>query len=584
MILQSLVDLYDRRAGSPDRAERPAPIGFETKAIAFILEIDRDGRLVQISDMRQQDGKRLVGAEELVPQGTKKTSGVAANLLWDTAEYVLGCAVELKGKATTVERLRQQHAAFRMRIETLPESAKTDDGVRAVLAFLDQLNLDNLSRLPTWEVIRTTNPTMTFRLTHDAELVCQRVAVRQAWLDQLSAEAPDRFCLVSGAQVAIERLHPPIKGVWGAQTSGANVVSFNLEAFNSYGKSQGDNAPVGKTSAAKYTTALNDLLARDSRQRVQVGDTSTVFWAERRNRFEDDFLLMIGEPRKDDPTAGVERVRSLYQSIHDGRYLGEVCGDDRFFVLGLAPNAARIAVRFWQVDTVGALVRRFTQWFDDTAIEHGPNQPDHLSLFRLLTACAAQGKAENVPPNLGGDVLRAILAGTIYPQSWLHAAVRRCRANQSVDYPRAAAIKACLNRRATNHEEKLTVSLDPNNNHVAYRLGRLFAVFERIQEEANPGINSTIRDRYFGAASSNPLVVFPTLNRLKNHHLSKLESRGRARNLEKLIGEIVDGLPGAQPFPAMMSLADQGRFAVGYYHQRQHSSTYRSHSEPETTP
>lgn len=584
MILQSLVDLYDRRAGSPDRAERPAPIGFEAKAIAFILEIDRDGRLVQISDMRQQDGKRLVGAEELVPQGTKKTSGVAANLLWDSAEYVLGCAVVLKGKATSVERLRQQHAAFRMRIETLPESAKTDDGVRAVLAFLDQLNLDNLSRLPTWEVIRTTNPTMTFRLTHDAELVCQRVAVRQAWLDQLSAEAPDRFCLVSGAQAAIERLHPPIKGVWGARTSGANIVSFNLEAFNSYGKSQGDNAPVGKTSAAKYTTALNDLLARDSRQRVQVGDTSTVFWAERRNRFEDDFLLMIGEPRKDEPTAGVERVRSLYQSIHDGRYLGEVCGDDRFFVLGLAPNAARLAVRFWHVDTVGALVRRFAQWFDDTAIDHGPNQPDHLSLFRLLTACAVQGKAENVPPNLGGDVLRAILAGTIYPQSWLHAVVRRCRANQAVDHPRAAAIKACLNRQASNHEEKLTVSLDPDNNHVAYRLGRLFAVFERIQEEANPGINSTVRDRYFGAASSNPLVVFPTLNRLKNHHLSKLESRGRARNLEKLIGEIVDGLPGAQPFPATMSLADQGRFAVGYYHQRQHSSTYRTHSEPETTP
>lgn len=584
MILQSLVDLYDRRAGSPDRAERPAPIGFEFKAIAFVLEVDRDGQLVQISDLRRQDGRRHVGTMELVPQGAKKTSGVAANLLWDTAEYVLGCAVQLKGKATSAERLRQQHAAFRMLIETLPESAKADDGVRAVRAFLDQVDLDVLSKLPAWEVIRTTNPIMTFRLTHDAELVCQRVAVRQAWLDQLSNIAPDKVCLVSGKQAATERLHPRIKGVWGAQTSGADVVSFNLEAFNSYGKNQGDNAPVGKTSVAKYTTALNDLLARNSRQRVQVGDTSTVFWAERRNGFEDAFLLLIGETQQDDPSTGTERVRSLYQSIHDGQYLRGVCGDDRFFVLGLAPNAARIAVRFWQVDTVGALVRRFAQWFDDTAIEHGRNQSDHLSLFRLLTACAAQGKAENVPPNLGGDVLRAILAGTHYPQSWLHAAVRRCRANQSVDYPRAAAIKACLNRRATNHQEKLTVSLDLDNNHVAYRLGRLFAVFERIQEEANPGINSTIRDRYFGAASSNPLVVFPTLNRLKNHHLSKLESRGRARNLEKLIGEIVDGLPGAQPFPAMMSLADQGRFAVGYYHQRQHSSTYRTQSESETTP
>ncbi|MGB5103903.1 MAG: type I-C CRISPR-associated protein Cas8c/Csd1 [Steroidobacteraceae bacterium] len=594
MILQSLVDLYDRRAGSPDPADRPAPIGFESKAIAFVLEIDRDGHLVQISDMRQQDGKRLAGARELVPQGTKKTSGVAANLLWDTAEYVLGCAVELKGKATSAERLRQQHAAFRMRIEALPERAKADDGVRAVRAFLDQLDLDNLSKHPAWEVIRTTNPTMTFRLTHDAELVCQRVAVRRAWLDQLSDEVPDGFCLVSGAQAAIERVHPSIKGVWGAQTSGANIVSFNLEAFNSYGKCQGDNAPVGRISATKYTTTLNDLLARDSRQRMQVGDASTVFWAERRNGFEDDFLLLIGEPQRDDPTADIERVRSLYQSIHDGRYLREVCGDDRFFVLGLAPNAARLAVRFWHVDTVAVFVERFARWFDDVAIDHAPNLPKHVGLNRLLAASAVRGKEENIPPNLGAEVLRAVVAGTPFPQSWLQAALRRCRIPKHDERSRrplpiiprelAATIKACLNRRATNQEEKLTVSLDPDNNHVAYRLGRLFAVFERIQEEANPGLNSTIRDRYFGAASSNPLAVFPTLNRLKNHHLSKLDSRGRAQNLEKLVGEIVDGLPGAQPFPATMGLSDQGRFAVGYYHQRQHSSTYRTHSGPETTP
>lgn len=584
MILQSLIDLYDRRAESRDPADRPALIGFEAKEIAFVIEIDTEGQLIQIADRRQQQGKRRVGRSEQVPQGVKKTSGVAANLLWDTAEYVLGCEVEVRNKATKPERLREQHETFCARIQALPDVTKADAGVHAVLAFLDRLDLEQLRRLAVWEDIRTTNPILSFRLQHDGDLVCQRVAVRLAWLSSFSGQSLDGLCLATGEPAVIERVHSSIKGVWDAQSSGANIVSFNKPAFCSFGKDQGANAPVGSIAAAKYTTALNDLLARNSRQRVQVGDASTVFWSERRTALEDDFLLLIGEPPKDDPASGTERVKSLYESVRSGRYLTQVEGDDRFFVLGLAPNAARISIRFWHVDTVANLVGRIARWLDDVSIDHGPSQHDHLSLFRLLTACAAQGKADNVPPNLGGDILRAILAGTPFPQSWLQAAVRRCRAERSVDHPRAAAIKACLNRQATNDEEKLTVSLDPDNSHVAYRLGRLFAVFERIQEEANPGINATIRDRYFGAASSNPRAVFPTLNRLKNHHLAKLDNRGRARNLERLVGEIFDGLPAGDPFPPVMSLVDQGRFAVGYYHQRQHSSTYKSQSGPEITP
>lgn len=584
MIVQSLIKLYERRAASPDPNDRPAPIGFESKAIPFVIELDREGRLVQILDTRRQEGKRSVAKPELVPQGAKKTSGVAANLLWDTAEYVLGCEVELKGKTTQPDRVREQHAAFCARIETLPVDVRGDIAVHAVLSFLNCLDLVALEGLPQWQDIRSTNPLMSFRLQHDPELVCQRPAVRAAWLERTANDPPDGVCLTSGEAASIERLHSAIKGVWGAQSSGANIVSFNLDAFNSYGKEQGGNAPMGKPAVAKYTTALNALLARDSRQRVQVGDASTVFWTTEPSAIEDDFLLMIGEPSKDDPAQGTERVRVLYESVRSGHYLDDVSGDTRFHVLGLAPNAARIAVRFWHVDNVRSLVGKLARHFEDIAIDHGPTQRDRLILFRLLTACALQGKADNVPPNLGGDILRAILLGSPYPHSWLQAAVRRCRAERSVDHPRAAAIKACLNRRATTDEEKLTVSLDPANTHVAYRIGRLFAVLERIQEEANPGINATIRDRYFGAASSNPLAVFPTLNRLKNHHLAKLDNRGRAKNLEKLVGEIFDGLPVDQPFPPNLTLADQGRFAVGYYHQRQHSSTYKSQSEPEATP
>lgn len=582
MILQSLVDLYDRRSQLGDASDQPAPLGFENKEIPFLIEIDTNGNFLQFLDVRQGEGKSRRAKPRLVPQGEKKTSGVKANLFWDTAEYVLGCPVELKGKITKPERLQQQHSAFRQRIHELPATVQADPGVRAIRTFLDTLDLDQLAREPLWAEIRTTNPLMSFIIAGNTELVCQQAAVRSALSETPPADA-DGICLVTGEQAPIERLHAAIKGVWGAQTSGANIVSFNQDAFASFGKWQGANAPVGKDAAAKYTTALNDLLGRGSRQRAQVGDTSMVFWSERDSAMEQgDFLSLLGYAAEDDPAAHADRVARLYDAVRTGQYARHPEATQRFFVLGLAPNAARLSVRFWHVDTIAGMAGRFARWFEDIAIAHGPKDPELLSLLRLQRACALQGKLDNLPPSLGGDIMRSILSGAAYPQTWLQAALRRCRAEQEINYPRAAAIKACLNRIAINEKEKLTVSLDPENTNVAYRLGRLFAVLERIQEEANPGLNATIRDRYFGAASSNPLAVFPTLNRLKNHHLGKLDNRGRAQNLEKLVAAIIDGLPADNPFPPNLPLIEQGRFAVGYYHQRQHASTYRSTHEQET--
>lgn len=569
MILQALHRLYERRASADDPARRLAPIGFELKEIPFILEIDRDGRLIQIRDTRSFEGKKKIARAELVPQGIKKTSGIAANLLWDTAEYVLGLVTEIKGKTNKPKRIAEQHAAFRTRIADLPADARDDAGVVAVVKFLDALDHSALSQLPEWEEIRTINPLLSFRLVGDSDLVCQRPAVRAAWLQEVTAAEPDGLCLVTGKAAAIERLHSSIKGVWGAQTSGANIVSFNLDAFNSYGKEQGANAPVGKSAAAMYTTALNSLLARGSRQRVQIGDASTVFWAEEKTALEDDFYLVFGEPAKDDPSQGADRVKALYESFLSGKYVQAPDAQTRFYVLGLAPNAARIAVRFWHVDTVAALSEKIAQHFRDIAIVHAPHESDAPSLFRLLAACAVLGKADNIPPNLGGEVARAILTGSPYPAIWLQAAIRRCRAEQNVGHLRAAAIKACLNRSIRHRasgEKELTVSLDNRNPDIAYRLGRLFAVLEKIQEEASPGLNATIRDRYYGAASSAPVTVFTTLLRLKNHHLAKIANRGRVINMERLLGEILEGI---DDFPAQLPLVGQGRFAIGYYHQRQ---------------
>lgn len=573
MILQSLSEYYRRKIDDPDPAKRLPAFGLEQKEIPFVLEITADGALVQLRDTRELVGKKKVGRSFRVPQGVKKTSGVAANLLWDSVEYVLG--VDTRGKP---ERVVEQHAAFRVRIEALPARTREDEGIQAVLRFLTTFDRSSLEAEAAWPELLETNPVMSFLLHGDVDLVCQRPAVVSAALNVSDeADAPQAMCLVSGDMAPIERLHAPIKGVWGAQTSGANIVSFNARAFESYGKTQrqGENAPVSKAAAFAYTTALNHLLRKDSPQRMQVGDASTVFWAEQDHELETALAAILGEPFKGDPDGNTLAVRALYSALHSGSLGTLESTQNRFHVLGLAPNAARVSIRFYHCLPLHDLAARIVAHFEDLKMVRGKMDAEYPSLFRLLSAVAAQGKADNIPPNLGGAVIDAVLGGPTvpYPALWLNAAVNRCRAEQSVNYLRAAAIKACLNRSVRRQQQAPNPSpdkeflpmLDLTNVNAAYRLGRLFSALEKIQEEASPGLNATIRDRYYGAASSTPVAVFTTLLRLKNSHLKKL-SVGRTVWFEKLLGEVLGAV---EDFPKHLSLQDQGRFALGYYHQRQ---------------
>ena len=420
-----------------------------------------------------------------------------------------------------------------------------------------------MSASPSWTEICETSPNITFRLQGNRELICQSHLVIKTLSTPVESNENSSPCLITGNIEETERLHAAIKGVWGAQTAGANIVSFNLEAFRSWGKKQGANAPVGTKSVFAYTTALNHLLRKSSSQRMQVGDTSTVFWAEKASALEEGFVNAFTEPPKDNPDRNTQAVQELYKSMHNGRYTGNDL-ETRFYVLGLAPNAARIAIRFWHVATVGELAERIIRHFDDLKIVHREHEPQYLSLFRLLVSVSLLGKSENIPPNLAGEIMRAILEGLPYPQKLLAATIRRIRAEQEVTYPRAAIIKAYLNRKHSK-KEQLNMALDLENPNIGYRLGRLFSVLEKVQEEANPGLNATIRDRYYGAASSTPVTVFSTLIKLSKHHLSKL-AVGRSIYFERLTGEIISEI---QDFSPHLSLEDQGRFAIGYYHQRQ---------------
>lgn len=589
MILQALTDYYRRKCDDPDPAQRLPAFGLEQKEIPFILEINAEGELLQLRDTRELHGKKKVARIYRVPMGIKKTSGVAANLLWDTLEYVLG--VDTKGKP---ERVAEQHAAFRARMAALPEAARQDAGIQAVNRFLDRMDLAQLERQPAWADALESNAVMSFRLQGDMDLVCQRPAVVHAALDTTTDDdAPQAMCLVTGEQAPVERLHASIKGVWGAQTSGANIVSFNARAFESYGKTerQGENAPVSRAAAFAYTTALNHLLRKDSPQRMQVGDASTVFWAERQAPYE----TIFGDIFQDNPDASTDKVEALLNAVHSGHW-GPMDKDLRYHVLGLAPNAARISIRFYHCVTLQALGQRIAQHFDDLALVRGPNDARYPSLKRLLqTVCLATssqpfGDIDRLPPNLGGAVIDAIFAGenAPFPAMWLNAAIARCRAEQAkktqqgaqaqnVPHARAAVIKACLNRQIRNAnqllpahlaEKEFSPMLDRTNTHPGYLLGRLFAVLERLQEEAAGGggkLNSTIRDKYYGAMSSSPSTVFPTLDKLKVAHLKKLPWVKREW-FEKLVGEILAAL---HDIPRQLPLPDQGRFALGYYHQRQ---------------
>ena len=354
---------------------------------------------------------------------------------------------------------------------------------------------------------------------------------------------------------------------------------------------------MSAAAAFAYTTALNHLLERGSRQRIQVGDASTVFWSQRTSDadMEDWFVDAFGDGgAADDPDARTERVRSLLEAIHGGRFDGGK-GEHRFFVLGLAPNAARISIRFWWAAPLKELALRMREWFEDLRIARGPVDPEYPTLFRLLTATAVQGKSENISPRLGGDVMRSVLSGRPLPATLLQAVVQRCCADQArkadtgkpvpnVNYHRAALLKACLNRLQRHgqlHAKEIDVALDDTNNDPGYLLGRLFATYERIQSDAaGRDLNRTIRDTYFGSAMSNPSTVFPRLIQLNQHHLRDL---GRSKPglqvlRDRLLGGIWGLLPADFAFPSNQPLAERARFALGYYHQRQ--DFFTSKSEP----
>lgn len=592
MIFSALNHYYDRLAEEPDpdTGRSSVPVyGFTEEKISYVVVISTEGEVVDSRPLIEQVGKKTRPRQLFVPASFKRSGKYTeksfesgkdnAFFLWDKTAYSLGIDKGAKSEDRTWVEARLPFMSFR-RFHKRHLAETDDEGLRAFIAFLDKWQpalFDRDLRDP--EIVGTN---IVFQLDGDRHYLHERKAAKTLWgkLQSESASGEKTSCLVSGEKDNIARLHPAIKGVYGGQSAGGSIVSFNADSFESYGKRQGDNAPVSELSAFKYTTALNYLLNRDNRHCLTVGDASTVFWAvaadSRQSHQTEQLFMQIVQPSDEGEAA---QLRPIVEQLSQGRPLAEVSPEidsaTRFYLLGLAPNASRISIRFWHDSSFGELVQRIGEHFQDLALDPLPwSQPP--SIYKLLIQLVPhrdgqKPKAEEIPAHLTGELMRSVLTGTPYPHALLTQLLLRIRCDGYIGPLRIALIKAVLHRDYRKHftKEKPPMSLDVNFNNDAYQLGRLFAVLERIQSEAIKGANATIKDRYFGSASTVPYSVFPRLVTGSQHHLSKIrkDKPGFAVNLDKDLTEIFSKLP--HSFPKHLSIQDQGRFAIGYYQQRE---------------
>ncbi|AWD22348.1 type I-C CRISPR-associated protein Cas8c/Csd1 [Fuscovulum blasticum] len=586
-LLSALAAAYDRLPHAP-------PYGYSSEKIGFCVILNPDGTVAEVADLRGTDKKRSPRIMQVPAAPKRSGSTPRPNFTWDNINYALGAGLLGDPNDCRFDAFKAKHLEY-LRDLQLPDA-------RAFCRFLETwdpccvADYFDMAKPPTEGVVFALagNPAKVF-LHELPELHALWSSEGERWKAVEGKSSADAICLLTGRRSPIARTHAAIKGVWGAQVAGAALVSFNSDAYESYGHEQGDNAPVSEAATFAYTTALN-LFLSDKHHRLQIGDTSTVFWAEaEESAAAEAESLFAGffdtAPTRDDLAATeatlAQKVGEKLGAIREGKPLVQILPDlagARFHVLGLAPNAARLSVRFYWDSTFGQLVANYQRFLADMALEPPPRD-GWPPLWRYLVELAVQGKRENVPPLIAGEWMRAILTGSRYPMTLLSTTLMRVRSDGEVNAYRAAILKSVLKR---NLSMEAPVALDPANQNKGYILGRLFAVYEEVQRAALGGhVNATIKDKFYGAASATPQKVFRTLDAGSQNHFSKLRklSAGRAVNLEKLLTSITDLMePGNDPIPSSLSAAEQALFGIGYYHQRSDFFRKRDEADPEGSP
>ena len=552
MILQALYEYYNR-----SKDHLPA-FGRELKEIGFLLVIDKEGNFVRFEDCRidKKHAKKF-----LVKKSVGRSSAPVANYLYDNSAYVFGYSD--KGDADKYFKV------FKDKVSEVCKASSGNQDMMALCQFyqsdLDSL-LSTLKKDSLWpEIEKNLNKkysVFSFRIKGDDKIIAEK----EELLDLLTEDndRDEQICLVSGARGhAVETTTATM--IPGSQAT-AKLVAFQVKSgYDSYGKEKGANAPISEKAEFAYTTALNHLLASDSRNKFLVGNRTFLFWAskddEAGRQAEESIFSMLGfSDSEDNPDRRIEQVRKVFKSIYSG--ILKTALDDKFYILGLAPNSARIAVTYWAEIPLKDFAERINRHFEDMEMKGGTKP--YFGLHSMLSAVTLGGKSSEATPNLPEAIVKSIFQGLPYPYTLFAGCMRRIRAEQNIYTGRAAIIKAYLNR-LNDNEQKIQPMLDKENKNQGYLCGRLFAVLDKIQEDANN--QHSIRERYMNSASATPATVFATILNLSSHHSENL-NEGRKIYFEKLKQEIIDKLP-AEGFPAHLDLQDQGRFFVGYYHQRQ---------------
>ncbi|MDD7235981.1 MAG: type I-C CRISPR-associated protein Cas8c/Csd1, partial [bacterium] len=558
MILKALYDYYNRCDNLPAK-------GLEEKEIGFLLVLSPEGQFLRFEDCRiGKDHARIY----LVKKHVGRSSAAVANYLYDNSAYVLGYSEKSNGK----EQLYLD--TFKAKVESIGDAFPDNKDITAIRKFYSNsrdMIIELVSRDVLWEDIKKNlskkYSTFSFRIEGDLKIVAEKKELLQLEECNDKAEADD-ICLVSGKH------GPSVETTTATMIPGsqaiAKLVSFQVNSgYDSYGKTKCGNAPISEEAEFAYITALNSMLQKGSRNKFMLGTRTFVFWASNNNEASKETeeslfdLLGFSEEANDDPNANLMKVRKVFESIYSGTL--ETGLDDKFYILGLAPNSARIAVVYWSETTLKDFAEKILKHFCDMEIhDTRKDKKSYMGIREIISSVTLGGKMSDATPNLPESVVKSIFQGLPYPQTLYSACLRRIRAEQKLTITRAAIIKAYLNRQSNNNK-KIDIMLDKDNNNQGYLCGRLFAVLDKIQEDANN--ISSIRERYMNAASATPSAIFATILNLSIHHAEKL-NEGRRIYFEKIKQEILDKVS-ADGFPTHLDLQDQGRFFVGYYHQRQ---------------